>query len=96
MQKWSKMLTQKVPLGHLLPSHPLIQNPNYSAAEYFHFLPSTGAKYSIDKQAKFVADGKFWKYIGFHLFPLRRLLVDNCVEQRSVSYKKIFGGFNSG
>ena len=45
---------------------------------------------------KFVADGKFWKYIGFHLFPLRRLLVDNCVEQRSVNYKKIFGGFNSG
>ena len=44
---------------------------------------------------KFVADGKFWKYIGFHLFPLRCLLVDNCVEQRSVNYKKIFGGFTA-
>ena len=55
------------------------------------------AKYSIDKQAKFhdqgqTADGQFGKYIGLHFFPLRRLLVDNCVES-SVNYKKIFGGF---
>ena len=33
-----------------------------------------------------VADGQFWKYIGLHFFPLRRLLVDNCVEP--VNYKK--------
>ena len=94
--KMSKMPTQKAPLGHLLPSHPLIRSQLFCRGIFSsHFSPV--AKYSIDKQAKFhdqgqTADGQFGKYIGLHFFPLRRLLVDNCVES-SVNYKKIFGGF---
>lgn len=65
MQKWSKMLTQKVPLGHLLPSHPLIQSPNYSAAEYFHFL--SGAKYSIDQQNSLLTES-FGNILGSIFF----------------------------
>ena len=94
--KMGKMPTQKAPLGHLLPSHPLIRSQLFCRGIFSsHFFPLV--KYSIDKQAKFhdqgqTADGQFGKYIGLHFFPLRRLLVDNCVES-SVNYKKIFGGF---
>ena len=94
--KMGKMPTQKAPLGHLLPSHPLIRSQLFCRGIFSsHFSPVV--KYSIDKQAKFhdqgqTADGQFGKYIGLHFFPLRRLLVDNCVES-SVNYKKIFGGF---
>ena len=92
MQKWSKMLTQKVPLGHLLPPHPLIQSQLFPSRIFSsHFLPGRLCWPNIQLINKpnsgVVADEQFWKYIGLHLFPLRRLLVDNCVE-RAVNYKK--------
>ena len=96
MQKWAKCRHKKL-LSATCCRRTLSFGPNYSAAEYFLHTFSPVAKYSIDKQAKFhdlgqTADGQFGKYIGLHFFPLRRLLVDNCVES-SVNYKKIFGGF---
>ena len=95
--KMGKMPTQKASLGHLLPSHPLIRSQLFCRGIFSSHFFSPVVKYSIDKQAKFhdqgqTADGQFGKYIGLHFFPLRRLLVDNCVES-SVNYKKIFGGF---